>query len=141
MTLFLFKLTKIHRQAQKSAIITESIKVRQQKQLIPLDWAGKETRGELQDLVLDIHSESIYTAPKIIDYFKQELARVKDIAKIWCIVPTKFTGDACVYELNNEIQEIYNPSHSRKKEIKLNLMNKKKKISLYLKRGRQDNYS
>ncbi len=130
-----YKLTKIHRQAQKSAIITESIKVRQQKQLIPLDWAGKETRGELQDLVLDIHSESIYTAPKIIDYFKQELARVKDIAKIWCIVPTKFTGDACVYELNNEIQEIYNPSHSRKKEIKLNLMNKKKKYPYILREG------
>lgn len=36
------RLTKIHRQAAKSAIITESIKVRNQQDLIPDGWVGHE---------------------------------------------------------------------------------------------------
>ena len=43
------RLTKIHRQAAKSAIITESIKVRNATQLVPYGWAGNEIRGELRD--------------------------------------------------------------------------------------------
>ena len=39
-------LTQIHRQAAKSAIITESVKVRNGVQLIEKDWIGTETRGE-----------------------------------------------------------------------------------------------
>lgn len=48
-------LDKIHRQAQKSAIITESIRVRQGKQLTSDGWTGEETRGELQDMILNCY--------------------------------------------------------------------------------------
>ena len=53
------RLTKIHRQAAKSAIITESIKVRNHEQLIPSRWVGEEVRGELRDLELNIFDDSI----------------------------------------------------------------------------------
>ena len=39
------KLTKIHRQAQKSAIITESIKVSEGKNIIPSGFVGSKTLG------------------------------------------------------------------------------------------------
>ena len=52
------ELTKIHRQATTSAIVTESVKVRQGEQVIPKDWVGIETRGELQDLTYDCYSDT-----------------------------------------------------------------------------------
>ena len=55
------RLTKIHRQAAKSAIITESIKVRNATQLVPYGWAGSEIRGELRDLELDIYKDAKYS--------------------------------------------------------------------------------
>ena len=65
------RLTKIHRQAAKSAIITESIKVRQQEQLCVPGWVGEEVRGELQDLELNVYNDNILTQDRIIDAFKR----------------------------------------------------------------------
>ena len=45
-------LTEIHRQAKKSAVITDSIKVSNGEQIIGKNFIGKEVRGELQDLEL-----------------------------------------------------------------------------------------
>ena len=52
-----YRLTQIHRQAAKSAIITESMKVRQGIQLFNSGWVGMETRGEQQDLDLKVYSD------------------------------------------------------------------------------------
>ena len=57
-------LDKIHRQAQKSAIITESIRVRQGKQLTSDGWTGEETRGELQDMILNCYTDKSNTYHK-----------------------------------------------------------------------------
>lgn len=110
-------LTKIHRQAAKSAIITESIKVRNGNQIVEKEWAGQETRGELQDLHLDCFSDKSNTYYKIVQAFAQVMAEENfNIMETQIIVPVKNNGDACTYELNNAIQEIYNPENPKKKE-------------------------
>lgn len=109
-------LTKIHRQAAKSAIVTESIKVRNSIQLVEKDWAGTETRGELQDLTLKCFSDKSNTYHEIIKAFvRYHNAENFNIMETQIIVPVKSRGDACTYKLNNAIQEIYNPDPFNKK--------------------------
>ena len=113
-------LDKIHRQAQKSAIITESIKIRKGQQIIPQDWAGEETRGILQDLVLNCYTDKSNTYHNIIKYFKQELHSGKSILDIQIIVPNK-QGVSSVSNLNRAAQEIYNPHSKTKQEYNAKL--------------------
>ena len=101
-------LDKIHRQAQKSAIITESIKVRKGIQIISQDWAGEEVRGELRDMILDCYTDKTNTYHKIVRYFKEELKRVDSILDLQIVVPNK-KGIASVSNLNKMAQSIYNP--------------------------------
>lgn len=110
-------LTKIHRQAAKSAIITESIKIRNGQQIISKDWVGEDIRGELQDLHIDCFSDKTNTYYKIVQSFVSLMAN-KDfnIMETQIIVPVKNNGSACTYELNNSIQEMYNPEDRSKKE-------------------------
>lgn len=118
-------LNKIHRQAAKSGIITESMKVKDGKQLVGNGWTGIEIRGELQDFVIDSYDDKILTAPKIIEWVKSEYSKRPNIMDIQVIVPVKERGDACTFELNNELQEIFNPPQKNKEEISINKFNKK----------------
>lgn len=103
-------LTKIHRQAAKSAIVTESIKVRNSQQLVDKDWVGTETRGELQDLTIKCFSDKSNTYHEVIRTFKHYFeADNFNIMETQIIVPIKSRGDANTRKLNNAIQEIYNP--------------------------------
>lgn len=109
-------LTKIHRQAAKSAIVTESIKVRNGYQLIEKDWVGTETRGELQDLTLKCYSDKSNTYHEIVKAFKRyHESDDFNIMETQIIVPVKSRGDACTYKLNNAIQQIYNPDPDNQK--------------------------
>lgn len=111
------KLTKIHRQAQKSAIITNSVQVRDGNQITKQGWTGIETRGELQDLIVDIYDEKLFTAKKVMEWFKSEYEQLKNVMDLQVIVPMKEKGDACTFELNNEIQEYYNPYKMGKSQV------------------------
>ena len=109
-------LTKIHRQAAKSAIVTESIKVRNSVQLVEKDWVGTETRGELQDLTLKCFSDKSNTYHETIKAFKRYLeSDCFDIMETQIIVPVKNRGDACTTKLNNALQAIYNPDPDERK--------------------------
>lgn len=108
-------LDKIHRQAQKSAIITESIKVRRGEQIISKEWSGEEIRGELKDMTLKCYTDKSNTYHEIVNYFKQEVLNSKSILDIQIIVPCK-QGVASVHSLNAIAQEIYNPKSKNKKE-------------------------
>lgn len=103
------RLTKIHRQAAKSAIITESLKVRQQEALIPYDWVGTEVRGELEDLKLVVYGDSILSQSTIIDQYSDLLAEGIDYRDIQIVVPMKQRGEICTFELNKIVQGIVNP--------------------------------
>ena len=114
------ELTQIHRQAAKSAIIAESIKLRHGQQIIEKDWVGEETRGELQDLTLDVFSDSSNTFYRIMRKWSIEMNKDNfSPMNIQVIVPVKNRGDACTYKLNNAIQELVNPPTNKKKQIEL----------------------
>lgn len=113
----LAELLKIHRQALKSAVITESHKVSDGVQLFDKDFEGVVTLGELQDLVLDISVKSWQIPDKVLEYFKLELERVKDVIEVQVLSPMNTRGDTSVYELNKLIQEWYNPQSEGKTEL------------------------
>lgn len=113
-------LTKIHRQAAKSAIITESFKVRNGEQIVPEEWSGKEVRGELKDLEIDCYLDASNSYYKVMEYFQRVLSQ-KDfnILETQILVPVKKRGNANTYALNNDIQELYNPAKKGKREEKV----------------------
>lgn len=112
-------LTEIHRQAKKSAIITDSINVRNGIQIIGDTFTGKEIHGELQDLELEIYVNKAHTAKKVIEKFKENLPKVDNIFDLQVILPVKTLGSACTFKINKELQDIYNPYNPSKPEIEL----------------------
>lgn len=110
-------LTKIHRQAEKSAIITESVKIRNKTQIIEKDWVGHEVRGELQDLDITCFSDQSNTYYKVMTQVQRCWAETHNIKKIQVIVPMKFKGGACTYLLNNAIQELVNPNSKQETQL------------------------
>jgi len=100
------ELTKIHRQAEKSAIITESIKIKDREYIIDKNFTGIEIRGELQDLELDIYKNKSTTYKRVVEHFKELLPKTENIFDIQVIVPMKERGKASAYYLNNLLQEI-----------------------------------
>ena len=109
-------LTQIHRQAQKSAIITEAKKVRYGEHIIS---SGKDTefteiRGELQDLTLDITKEALPVPDKILEYYIKGFDITQDIMEVQAIGMQRQKGVCSVYALNELIQEWYNPAKEAK---------------------------
>lgn len=107
-----YRLTQIHRQAAKSAIITESMKVRQGVQLFNSGWVGMETRGEQQDLDLKVYSDYTLTSDTIIEQYKRLLSEGVSHHRIQIVVPMKSRGDACTLKLNKRIQDIVNAGNA-----------------------------
>lgn len=113
-------LTQIHRQAAKSAIITDSRKIRKGEQIVTPNYTGREVRGELQDLVLDCYTNKSETFDKIVGEFEEAMQNEDfNIAETQVLVPIKNNGRACAYNLNNVIQDIYNPPKSNKPEVEI----------------------
>ena len=110
-------LDKIHRQAAKSGIITDSIKLRKGIQILDKDETGEFIHGELKDFVIDAFSDSSNTYYEVLKYFQKELAEVGNIMDVQILSPVKTRGSACTWELNNALQELYNPKADNKKEI------------------------
>ena len=121
----LIQLTKIHRQAQKSSIVTDSIKVSEGKKITRQGWTGQEVRGELQDLELNIYSDKEESQGKVVKYFKEHLALVKNVMEVQVLTPTKSRGSICTKELNPLLQNIYNPDDGRKDYVVVEVDNKK----------------
>lgn len=110
------ELNKIHRQASTSAIVTESIKVRHGEQVIPKDWVGVETRGELQDLTYDCYSDKSNTFYKVMQYASRLIEAGVGILDMQVIVPVKET-DSGTWVLNSALQELCNPKDDSKDEL------------------------
>jgi putative ATP-dependent exoDNAse, alpha subunit-helicase superfamily I member len=112
------ELTQIHRQAQKSAIISDSIKIRHKQNIVNNYFVGEEIHGELQDLQIRsyLKSESTfdYVIKDYIDNYKEA-----GIENIQAVLPMVSRGGSSVYRINNEIQKYVNPQSPSKKEITL----------------------
>lgn len=103
-------LTKIHRQAQKSGIITESLRISQgnlpfnRDAIIP-----GEIRGELQDLKYTVFADYNLSQQKIvneyIDLYRNRKVPAKDIQ---IIVPMRTRGNLSCRCINEIIQKIVN---------------------------------
>lgn len=109
-------LTKIHRQAEKSGIITAATSVRQQEQFFSSVFSGTQVIGEYQDMILDISKTKDTTVERAMAHFKEQYAQVlKDggnIMDIQVLTSVKTRGDSCVLKLNQEIQKLVNPHKS-----------------------------
>lgn len=120
------ELTQIHRQAQKSGIPTESMKVKDKQSLFEKGWIGHDIRGMLQDFELDVYNSRSISMDKCLSYFKKYLPMASDITEIQLLAPVKDRGEASVFNLNNKVQEIYNPHKQDKKEVWIPLGKDKK---------------
>ena len=100
-------LDKIHRQAEASAIITESIKARNGIQVIDKNFAGIVTKGELQDLSYDCYSDGGNTLYKVMGYVSELHEDGVDVMDFQVVVPIK-ERDAGTWNLNQAIQELCN---------------------------------
>lgn len=105
------ELTKIHRQAQESGIITESLKASEKIQLVDKDFYGEEKRGKLQDMHLDIYKQKETTCKAMLQHFNDLMAKGVNKEDIQLIVPVKDKGNASAYHLSNEIQKIVTNTH------------------------------
>lgn len=111
-------LHKIHRQAEASGIISEAFKVRSGQQIVEKEWAGEDVRGQLKDLKIVGYSDASNTFYKIMAAYSEIKERKDfDMFQTQIIVPVKFKGQACTYELNNAIQELVNPDRKKVKSV------------------------
>ena len=108
------KLSKVHRQASKSAIITESRKVRYSEQIIPRNFSGIETLGELQDFTLIGYQDNKQRAkgelkPTInfmIKKFEEKLSLANNnVMDVCMMLPTRSNGSGC-YKANLIVQSM-----------------------------------
>lgn len=97
-------LTKVHRQAAASGIISESIKIRNGISLCQSSDNKVEVRGELQDLTMDLTNDGSFVFSKVVDHFKNEWEKLDDIMDILVVLPMRERGSASVYHVNNAIQ-------------------------------------
>lgn len=107
-------LTKIHRQAARSGIITQSLAISQGDCLVKSDFIGEETRGELRDFkIICSYSPDVVQA-NIIREFKRMLESGIKAEDIQIIVPMRNRGSISCRVLNEIVQEIVNPVNSKK---------------------------
>ena len=112
------ELTQIHRQAQKSAIISDSIKIRHKQNIVNNYFVGEEIHGELQDLQIRSYLKSESTFDYVIKDYIDNYKEV-GIENIQAVLPMVSRGGSSVYRINNEIQKYVNPQSPSKKEITL----------------------
>ena len=106
------KLSKIHRQAQASAIITKSIDVRNQIELYSKGFTGHTILGELRDLELFIQEEKEGLEKIVIEQFFENLKVVKnDIMEVQIITAMKNRGNLSTMNLNRIIQSQINTNY------------------------------
>lgn len=116
----LIHLTKVHRQAQKSAILMDSISIRNNQHIKDVDFTGVEVRGVNKDFILNVYENKDDTLTYIVKQFENVIQKYP-IEDIQIIVPMKLTGSASVYSTNNAIQKIYNPRNKEKKGVDLSI--------------------
>lgn len=101
-------LTKIHRQAEASAIITDSLKIRKNIQVIDKDFVGHLTKGDLQDLEYNCYSDANNTYFNLCRDFAEWINKVDSILDLQVIVPIR-ERQSGIHQLNAAFQELYNP--------------------------------
>lgn len=124
-------LTQIHRQAQKSAVVTDSIAIRQGKQVLGRE-TGRVVHGELEDLEYQlVESDDDIFLHVMRDFHKN--IQDEDIMDVQILTQTKEKGKVSCLVLNRACQKIYNPPSPQKEEITLG--KKEKGLDYILREG------
>jgi len=112
-------LTQIHRQAEKSAIITDSIAIRQGNQVVT-EPLGRIVHGELKDLEYEMlpNDDDIFLAV-MKEFYKLIKDDEYDINDIQVFSQIKDKGRNSCLAINKACQRVYNPPSDNKKEVKI----------------------
>lgn len=103
------ELTKIHRQAEKSAIITKSIDFRNQVPICDKSFSGHAIMGELQDLELFVLPQE-NLLHQIKEKFLEDLKVMNnEILEVQVISALKTRGMLSIHNINLELQALVNP--------------------------------
>lgn len=124
-------LTQIHRQAQKSAVVTDSIAIRQGKNPIK-DASGRVIRGELQDLEYLLVDEDEEIFVNVVKEFYKHIQK-EDIKDVQILTQVRNRGNNSCLSLNRACQKIYNPADETRKQVELG--NKEKNTDYILREG------
>ncbi len=137
-------LKKIMRQAAKSGIITESLKISKSIQITDNTFNGEKTFGELQDFTIHCDKKSNILI-EIANCYKKYIKEVDSILNLQFITPLKSRGEINTKNINTLIQKLYNPENKGKNEVLLSSI--KDKTNGYILRegdkviNRKNNYS
>lgn len=112
-------LTQIHRQAQKSAVVTDSIAIRQGKQIItePIS-VGRVVHGELKDLEYELTQSDDDIFLNVMREFYKYI-QTEDIMDIQIITQVRNKGKNSCLALNKACQRLYNPPSEDKQEVQI----------------------
>jgi exodeoxyribonuclease V alpha subunit len=124
------RLTKIHRQAQKSGIIETSMKVRNGEQLFDSRFTGQKIIGELEDFVLNVVKDSTDLPGLIERQFEEQMQNISNICELQVIVPLKDRGNIGCFQLNIKLQDIYNPIKEGIKTKRISLKKNKREFEI-----------
>ena len=117
------RLIDIHRQAKMSGIVPTSIKISTQQQLFDSSYLGDSILGDLQDMRMIITDKSTVLSNRVCELFREEYNKYKNIRDVQICCLMRNRGDLCTYNLNNMIQEIYNPKNTFSNSVEIELSN------------------
>lgn len=119
-------LTQIHRQAQMSAVVTDSIAIRQGINVLKNDPStGRVVHGELKDLEYELVEKDEGIFVEVMKEFFKHM-KVNDIKDIQILTQTR---KSCL-EINRACQKVYNPYGNGTAEVEVG--NKEKKTDYIL---------
>ena len=104
-TINVVELTKIHRQASASGIITESLKASDKQTWIDRNFFGKKVVGELKDMEYDIIADRRDMVDTIMEYYKEFIKKGISPEDIMILTPKKEEGDTSAWNLSNIVQD------------------------------------
>lgn len=107
-----YELTKVHRQAAKSGVLSIANEIREGKQIMPYNSTGREVYGELQDMTVISYGDKTHIPNDVIKIAKQYnnsyVKRSEDLFDFQVIVPNRDRGELSVRHMNNLLQDIFN---------------------------------
>ena len=106
-----FKLSKILRQAAKSGIITDSLKIYNKQQFLPADQVREVVHGELQDFLIIPRDEKEEIRQVVREQYGKLLSKGHSPADIMIVTQKRSKGPLSAVSLNQDIQDIVMPMY------------------------------